>query len=95
MVKVDAIEGIVGGNLWFHYDMGNDVLYIRLSNARGGEVVGEETPEGLFMMRDSRTDKPVGLEIVNWWKRFGSGTLPDSIHKVASLIEPWTARLAA
>jgi hypothetical protein len=95
MVVVDTIEGTVGETLWFHYDIANDVLYLRLAEFRDAEVVGEETPDGLFLMRTLADDKAVGLEVVNWWKRFGQGTLPDSMHELAEVIEPWTARLAA
>jgi hypothetical protein len=95
MVTVDAIEGTVGDTLWFHYDIGNDVLYLRLTKYRDAAVVGEETPDGLFLMRALDDNKPAGLEIVNWWKRFGAGNLPDSMNKLAEVIEPWSAKLAA
>jgi len=37
----------------------------------------------------------VGMTVVSWWKRFGSGDLPDSMHDLATAIEPWARRLAA
>lgn len=95
MVTIDAIEGTVGKAMWFHYDVENDVLYLRLAKYRDAEVVGEETPDGLFLMKTIDGNKSAGLEIVNWWKRFGTGKLPDSMHGIADKIEPWTNRLAA
>jgi len=32
---------------------------------------------------------------VSWWKRFGSGPLPDSIRELERHIEPWASKLAA
>ncbi len=40
-------------------------------------------------------DHPVGLTIVDWWKRFGRGDLPDSLHELNAKIEPWASRIAA
>ena len=31
---LDTIEGTIPQDLWFHYDVGNDVLYIRLESNR-------------------------------------------------------------
>lgn len=95
MVTVDSIEGTVGSTLWFHYDIGNDVLYLRRTEYRDAVVVGEETPDGLFLMKTIDGGNPAGLEIVNWWKRFGTGELPDSMHGLADKIEPWARRMAA
>ena len=36
-----------------------------------------------------------GRTIVNWWKRFGTGKLPDSIAELEQAIEPWARRVAA
>jgi hypothetical protein len=95
VISLDTLEGTIDGMLWFHYDAGNDVLYLRLSEHRQTEVVGEETPEGLLLMRSLDTNQIVGLEIINWWKQYGKGPLPDSVTQVAKMIEPWRGRVAA
>ena len=94
MVKVDTIEGAVDGVLWCHYDLTEDVLYLRLVDERNTRTLAEETPDGLILER--REDgKVVGITIVSWWKRFGNGNIPDSIHALELAIEPWAKRLAA
>ncbi|HYG74255.1 MAG TPA: DUF2283 domain-containing protein [Planctomycetota bacterium] len=95
MVSVDTLEGTIDQTLWFHYDVGNDVLYLRLIEHRQTEVHGEETPDGVFVMKSLSDDKVVGIEITNWWKRFGKGPLPDSLTQVTQSIEPWISRVAA
>jgi hypothetical protein len=95
MVVTDTLEGIVDGVLWFHYDIGNDVLYIKVASCREKPDVGEETPDGLILLRDAETDRVVGMTVVNWWKRFGEGALPDSIAELQRRIEPWARRVAA
>lgn len=93
-VQVDAIEGLTDA-LWVHYDVTNDVLYLRLCAYRDAPTVAEETPDGLLLLRTEEHGKPVGMTIVNWWGRFGSGALPDSIRQIGAAIEPWARRFAA
>jgi len=98
MVITDAVEGTVGdgpGALWFHYDVAGDVLYLRLSAERKAQTVAEESDDGLVVLRRAADDKPVGLTVVNWWKRFGSGARPDSLTDLEKAIEPWADRVAA
>ena len=95
MVAIDTLEGIINGKLWFHYAVSDDVLYLRLNSARDVEALGEETDDGFILLRDPATDAPVGLTVVNWWKRFGDGELPDSLHAIEQRIEPWARKLAA
>jgi len=95
MVKVDAIEGTAEDMLWYHYDVANDVLYLRLAAFREAATYAEETDEGFLLLRCEENDQPAGLTIVNWWQRFGEGELPDSIHAIEQAIEPWTHRIAA
>ncbi len=95
MVVTDTIEGTIDDALWFHYDVANDVLYLRLASAREAPTVAEETHEGLLLLRHEETNDPVGLTVVNWWKRFGQGDLPDSIKQLEHHIEPWAKRIAA
>ena len=95
MVVAEALEGVVDGTYWFHYDMANDVLYLRRASERDTETVSEETPDVLLLLRRSDTEEAVGLTVVNWWKRFGQGALPDSISELQRHIEPWARRVAA
>jgi hypothetical protein len=95
MVITDTIEGIVDGMLWFHYDLTGDVLYIKIASRREAHVIGEETPDGFILLRDAQTDESVGMTVVNWWKRFGVGALPDSIAEIQRQIEPLARRFAA
>lgn len=92
MVTTDSVEGIINQSLWFHYDIGNDVLYLRLLSARQTPTVSEETDDGLLLLRKADDDEPVGLTVVNWWKRFGTGVLPDSFARLGDQLEHWTSR---
>ncbi len=95
MVKVDVIEGIVDGVLWCHYDVSNDVLYLRFVGERETPTFAEETPDGHIINRRQDNGTVVGLTVVSWWKRFGTGKLPDSIRQLEHAIEPWAKKLAA
>jgi hypothetical protein len=92
--NIDTLEGMIG-LFWFHYDVGDDVLYLRLQSGREASAVGEETDDGFILLRDETTDQPIGLTVVNWWKRFGEGGFPDSLAQIQKKIEPWAQRLAA
>lgn len=94
MVKVDTIEGVVDDTLWLHYDMEGDVLYLRLVSDRDAATYSEETEDGILRVRREDNDAVAGLTVINWWKRFGQGTLPDSIHALEDAIAPWAERLA-
>ena len=72
MVVTDTIEGIVDGTLWFHVDLANDVLYLRLAHLREEPTTAEETADGSLLLRSECDDRIVGLTIVDWWKRFGA-----------------------
>ncbi|MEK6798870.1 MAG: hypothetical protein AABZ12_07900 [Planctomycetota bacterium] len=95
MVKVDTIEGTVDGVLWCHYDVLNDVLYLRLVAERETPTIAEESDDGSLLLRRSDDAKLVGMTVVSWWKRFGRGKLPDSIRALEEAIEPWAKKLAA
>ena len=95
MVKVDAIECILDDVLWCHYDLTNDVLYLKLVKHRDASAYSEETEEGFLVARREDNDEVAGMTIVNWWKRFGQGEIPDSIHELERAIEPWADKLAA
>ena len=95
MVVTDTLEGTIDNALWFHYDMTGDVLYLRLVRERDTATVAEETPDGFLVIRRENDNRAVGLTIVNWWKRFGKGALPDSIRELQELIGPWAKKIAA
>lgn len=95
MVITDTLEGTIDQTLWYHYDMANDVLYLRIHSERQTATVSEENPDGFLLIRREDDGKPVGLTVVNWWKRFGQGSLPDSIKQLETCIEPWARKIAA
>lgn len=76
MDTLTTIEGTIGSALWFHFDLGNDVLYLRLNSLLDTEVFGEETPEGFILLRTDE-DQIAGMTIVNYWQRFGAGELQN------------------
>ncbi len=95
MVTTDTLEGTIDRKLWFHYDLSNDVLYLRFIVDQSAETLSEETPDGLLLLRRADNDKVAGLTIINWWKRFGTGAAPASIIELEQRIEPWAHKLAA
>ncbi len=88
-------QKVVDGMLWCHYDIANDVFYFRLLTERNTPTLGEETPDGLILSVRQDNKRVIGLTVVNWWKRFRKGHLPDSIHELEQAIEPWAKKLAA
>ncbi|MFH0980812.1 MAG: hypothetical protein V2A79_04665 [Planctomycetota bacterium] len=95
MVVTDTLEGTINDVLWYHYDITNDVLYLRQATERETSTFAEETPEGFLRVSRESDGRPVGLTVVNWWKRFGQGALPDSIRQLERCIEPWAQKVAA
>jgi hypothetical protein len=95
VVKIDLIEGAVNDVLWCHYDLAGDVLYLRLASERQTSAYAEETDDGFLLLRREDNDRVVGLTIVNWWRRFETGALPDSISELERKIEPWATKFAA
>ena len=91
-LMIETLEGNIG-EIWFHHDVVNDVLYLRLQSKRDAACLGEETDEGVILMRDQKTEKTVGITIVNWWKRFGRGSLPDSMKEIRRKVRPWAKRI--
>lgn len=94
-IVTDTVEGVINGTLSYHYDIVNDVLYLRLLSERDTPTVAEETADGFLLLRRESDDSPVGLTIVSWWKRFGQGDPPDSIKELERHVEPWARKLAA
>lgn len=73
----EIVKGTVEGDLTFHFDIANDVLYLRLASTREQEVFGEETPDGFILFR-TVDEKIAGMTILDYWKRFGSGQINDA-----------------
>jgi len=42
---------VVGDSLAYHFDVTNDVLYLRFLSTQEQEVFGEETPDGFLLFR--------------------------------------------
>jgi len=95
MVETDTLEGTIDNILWFHYDIPNDVLYLRTSSSRTAETYADEQADGTLLLRRQDNDASVGLTVVNWWKKYGHGALPDSIHHLEEAIEPFARNMAA
>jgi hypothetical protein len=92
-VVTDTIEGVTGTGVWFHYDLVRDVLYLRQPESRDERTYAEENEEGILILRREDDERVVGLTSVNWWKQYGSGSLPDSLRGIEQSIEPWAKRL--
>src|SRR5437016_3649732 len=88
MAMTQSIEGSAG-HFWFHYDLAGDVLYLRLTREGDTQASGEETDDGFILLRALSDNRVVGMTVVNWWKRFDQGLLPDSMTGIAARIEPW------
>lgn len=88
-VVTDTLEGIVGNEVWYHYDLLDDVLYMRRSEDRNESTLVEETQDGLLLLTRKKDGKPVGITSVNWWKKLGHGAPPDSIRMIEATIEAW------
>lgn len=95
MVATDSVEGTIDNALWFHYDMENDILYLRTVSSRNMSTYADEQPDGTMLLRSLESDAPVGLTLINWWKQHGTGKIPDSIRDLEHNIEPIAQRLAA
>lgn len=95
MVATDTIEGTIDSSLWFHYDLTNDVLYLRLADRRDVQTYADEQDDGSLVLRSLNDDSTVGLTIVDWWKTYGNGDIPDSLRRLEEEIEPFAQKLAA
>jgi hypothetical protein len=88
-VEVDTLQGSLGDSIWFHFDLDNDVLYLRDQATRNEPVFGEEDPDGFTVLRTD-DGKFAGMTIVTYWERFGSGELGRaSIHAVKERVAEW------
>ena len=92
MNSTETIEGIIG-SLWYHYDLRNDVLYLRRGAPTDAATYGEEADDGYIVLRLATDDSVIGMTVVGWWKRFGHGALPDSLIEFAQRVESTTRNL--
>ena len=92
MGTTEAIEGMIN-ELWYHYDIRNDVLYVRRGAATDATTYGEESDDGFIVLRRGADDLVVGMTVVKWWKRFGQGALPDSLLEITRRVETTTRQL--
>ena len=95
MVITDTVGGVIDRWLCFHYDMRDDVLYLRSAAHPETPSFGEETADGLILLRDADTDEPLGLTVVSWLKRSGRADMPDSLDALGRLIESDAKQLSA
>ena len=95
MVATDSIEGTIDQLLWFHYDIENDVLYLRKTDSRETATYADEQSDGTLLLLRQDDDQPVGITITNWWKNYGHGQLPDSLKDIEHTIEPFAKKVAA
>jgi hypothetical protein len=77
---MDTIEGL-DNSIWYHYDLSNDILYLRLASKRHQEAFGEETPDGFILLRDDDATI-IGMTVLDYWARFGTGTLQETPLKI-------------
>ncbi|MBI5832882.1 MAG: hypothetical protein HZB16_11330 [Armatimonadetes bacterium] len=83
------------GALFYHYDVRNDVLYLRLLAHRDDEVYGEEDASGSHVMRLLDDDQVVGLTVVGYWRQYGTGGDPLSQPDWQQAVERSVAGLGA
>ena len=95
MVSTEALEGIFDGEVSFHYDVPRDVLYLVLIEDQETPSLGDPTDEGDILLIAEEDDRPIGLTVISWWKRFGTGPLPDSIAQIEARIAPLAERVMA
>ena len=95
MNTTNTIEGTINGTVSYHYDVFADVLYLRLVADMETPSLGDQNDDGDIELREEATGRLIGITVISWWKRFGHGSLPDSIRELAARIEPWAGRVAA
>lgn len=87
-VSARLIEGVWGQALHYHLDLDNDVLYLRLLSRMDAEAYGEDTADGFTLLRSLEDDIVVGMVVVSYWKRFGTGAIEDAtLRAVESSVE--------
>ncbi len=82
---LNTLEGTVGTDVWFHYDLANDVLYLSLSGERETPSYSEETTGAGMEVRRIDDDELIGMTIVGWGKRRGL-PMPCDISQIAKAL---------
>ena len=96
MTMVHTVEGVLHRVVHYHFDVRNDVLYLSLADMLDRDTYGEETDDGLVILRTIDDDRLAGLTVVSYWRRFGSGSVADlSMDALMSRAELLTERLTA
>lgn len=100
MSMIEAVEGTLGANVAFHYDIFADVLYLRRLDELDTLEVGQDDAEGLVILHAQDDLRVIGVTVISFWKRFGHGEPSERrVAELAVLIEaqssPWQARLLA
>jgi hypothetical protein len=70
-------------------------LNFTVGNCQCFRQAGDQALCSILRRASESDDAVVGMTIVNWWKCFGRGRLPDSLHELERAIEPWTRKIAA
>jgi hypothetical protein len=95
MPTTDTIEGTINDTVSYHYDVFADVLYLRLVSDMETDSLGEPTDAGDIELHAEADGRLIGLTVISWWKRFGHGSLPDSLRELVARVEPWAGKVAA
>lgn len=77
-LTVEGLDGFIGEDIKYHYDVHNDVMYLRLADKLKVESYGEETDDGLILLRALVGDEVVGITVIAYWTRFGTGRIEDA-----------------
>jgi hypothetical protein len=77
-LTIDRLDGFVGEDIRYHFDVRSDVMYVRLADKMQSESYGEEMDDGLIVLRTLANDELVGVTVVGYWERFGSGRVEDT-----------------
>jgi len=94
--KLDALQGILGDAIKFHFDLTSDILYLRLLEKAETPAYSEETDNGYMLVRDLKTDEVIGMTLLGYWKRFGQKALPEvSLEELQGMVQEVAARLLA
>jgi uncharacterized protein YuzE len=65
-------------NIEYHYDKDADVLYASLGKPRRG--YSEETPNGILVRYDNKTNEVIGFTIYNYSRKLKRGQLMSIPH---------------
>jgi len=93
---LDAVQGVVGGAIKFHFDLTSDILYLRLLEQAETPAYSEETKDGYFLVRALDTDAVIGMTILGYWEHFGRKALPElSLEELQAMVQEAAGLLSA